>query len=61
MAIEDHPKFPEWVSALDRLKIAWDEYAYAKMFATGDDLSLLEARVYAARKRFNEISDTIDD
>lgn len=60
MAIEDHPNFPEWVAALDRLKMAWDEYAQAKMFGTRADLSVLEGRIHSAKKRFAEASDAID-
>jgi hypothetical protein len=66
MAIEDHPKFPEWSKALDRLTKTRDEYACAKAFATGEalselgDLQALEAEIWEAMRSYDKISDEID-
>jgi hypothetical protein len=60
MAIEDHPKFPEWSQALEQLQNAWDAYTTAKAFAPKIDHSDKEATVREAMRRFNKISDEID-
>lgn len=60
MAIEDHPNFPKWSAALDRLNRAWDAYTTAKAFSPNADFAALEAEVIAAMKAYNEASDEID-
>lgn len=61
MAIEDHPKFPEWANALDALKAAKDAYQTAVAF--GEPVSVTEnakAALLVAHARYLQVSDEID-
>lgn len=61
MAIEDHPKFPEWADALDRLKEAKDALQTAVAFGEGPIVvERLRGNVIAAQLHFHKVSDEID-
>lgn len=61
MAVENHPKYREWVDALDFLKASND--SYQEMVSSGTDAEITAARgvLNYAKAQYAKVSDEIDN
>lgn len=61
MAVEDHPKFPEWKDALEALIIAKEKLRSVKHLPNGTgEKTAAQVRVYLAQLEYDKISDSLN-
>jgi hypothetical protein len=59
MAVQDHPRYPEWSEALDRLKEANDCYRSAKGRLDATAVASLLFNLEHCRQQYEKICDEI--
>ena len=60
MTVEDHPKYPEWRQALDRLHLAAQRFDEAIANKRPDEVNAAERHLERARAAYDKIASEID-